>query len=276
MLFTKNPYLEYSAGGKVKQAALNKSPFVIGTGPDCNLIIRSGQIAPKHVELVKGPVSWNLRLVGANPVFVNGVPLSDLDRNLKSGDVFELKGVLSFTFRDPASDLEKARVAKREAQDLAAAQEKPEERTLKTLLPYAIALSALLFILIAYLRGGDETDTALRAATPGNIKIAVDDIGPCLERAAARFSGATMPRDIARQGEFWQIAEATAQSQDIHQRKSRLEDNVQYAFAEALGFEERGDTNRASQAYSRIREDVPDINCLANQLAAERIKALTE
>ena len=69
---------------------LRKGSNVIGTAPDCDLVVDDVEVPPRHADLVLAADGCRLvREPASPPLFVNGEPVVD-SSELASGDVFQL------------------------------------------------------------------------------------------------------------------------------------------------------------------------------------------
>ncbi len=274
MIFSKSAYLDYEIAGTRRRANLTRSPFVIGSGEDCDLKVVSPQIAPRHVEFVKDGKRWNLRQIGTNLLQFNGQTLRDFDRHVSHGDVIELAGVIVFTFNDPVKLAEDAKASKQQEKDKAEDAKLQEGVSLKTGFGFVLIAWIVIGLIVFAALGQEDGNTGLTTVTPKNIEIVVADLGSCLDGAAKRFEAGDLLPDIDRRDEYWQLASARAQGEDIAERLEVLRVETRFAFAEAMLAETNHDNDRAENIYADIRENVPDFSCLAHRLAAARLNTI--
>lgn len=267
MFFSRGVFVEYELGGKTHRVPLKKDPFTIGSSPDCELTLQHEMVADHHFLLVKNGDGWNLKLIGRNPVLINGLLLRDADRNLSNGDVFEISNVLAFTYRDPQ---EKTEISE-ESENTEA---KPESRRSFYILFFSALISTtLLACFLVYLGKSNSGDAGANRGTRA-IQAVIDDLPACIDSAAALIREGKVVQSVDPKGVYWQSAETVAAQGDAKNEIEGLKAAVRTALSEAMLFEKRADTERAKVAFSRVRDLVPDINCRANTLAAARMASL--
>ncbi len=272
MFFSKRPYIEFG-DEKQRRVILARSPFTIGSAEDCNITIQSDQVAPLHIRLVETAEGWNLKLDGRNPVLINGTLLLDADRNLTSGDVFEIRNVVAMTFRDPAWELERQKAAGEQGQTAAEADLKRRLRLFVPLVAVCLAVSAGAIFLAP---GKQDATGGEEAAGVGDrtVQQAVDDLRVCIGKAADRIKQGKIVSEVDPKGDYWRLAGMIAAGSSTDAETEKLQTRVRGLFGEALLLETRKDKRRALQVYEDLRRMVPDINCQANRLAAVQAAAL--
>jgi pSer/pThr/pTyr-binding forkhead associated (FHA) protein len=269
VFFSRGAFVEYELGGRKQQVPLKKDPFTIGSASDCELTVQHELVADRHFRLVRNGKGWNLKLIGRNPVLINGVLLRDADRNLSNGDVFEIGGVLAFTYRDPDE--------KSEGSGEGEVEEAPASRRPFYILLFSLFISTtMLLIFLVYLGKSGPTESKATVAS------VIEGMPACIVDAATLIREGKVVRSVDPKGVYWRAAEAVAAAagpdaaidenlvdsvagSDVESIRAAL----RTTFSRASLFMDRSNSERAKAEYSRVRDLVPDINCRANSLAAK-------
>jgi type III secretion system YscD/HrpQ family protein len=77
--------------------ALKPGVNAIGSSGDCDLMLPSGDVQPRHLEVVVGDISITVKRAGSGPAWLNGEAMEQGRRNVAAGDVVRL-GQLELQF----------------------------------------------------------------------------------------------------------------------------------------------------------------------------------
>ncbi|MCB1379917.1 MAG: FHA domain-containing protein [Alphaproteobacteria bacterium] len=274
-MFTRTkPYIEFSVqGGKRQRRTIDIDQFSIGSGEDADLRLQSSMIADRHLVIARSGDDWVVRVVGLNPVEVNGVPLAERDRTIGSDDDVNIAGLVSFRLVDPA-----AAPVKTDGKPERAAAVEPATAGGKsnavTYLFSIVMLGSAVAAYLMFLHRPADTVADLTTISSATIDRVVDSLPDCITAASERVKAGAVRPDLPADSIYWALAKNTAAMGGDGDKVSSadLQRQVREWLVEGFVAEQQGDGSRASRAYQVVRTLVPDLQCRAHLLASSRYR----